>query len=188
MAYRTIVFSEDPILRETSRHIREVTPEIEELVEDMFETMREAGGVGLAAVQIGVPLRVVVVEVPEEMEDESAGTSLVLINPELARTSREMEEGIEGCLSVPGWVGEVSRHTRVTVKGLDRHGKKTRLRANGYLARVLQHEIDHVNGILFIDKADEVWPVQEGEEETIEAEAAAGTIMFEGGGLESPLE
>ena len=185
MATRTIVYSEDPILRESSTRIRRVTPDVEELIADMFETMRVNNGVGLAAVQVGVPLRVITVEIPEDLEDPDAGTSLALINPELARSSDEMEDGIEGCLSVPGWVGEVSRHHRVTVKAMDERGKKVRVRASGYLARVLQHEIDHLNGVLFIDLAKEMWPVTEGEEEAAEAQAAGG----EGGaGIEAFLE
>jgi peptide deformylase len=183
MAVRSIVFSEDPILRERSTRVRRVTEDLRELAEDMFETMRAANGVGLAAVQVGVPVRLIVVEIPEDVEDPLAGTSLALVNPELARTSDELEEGIEGCLSVPGWVGDVPRHSYVTVKALDLEGKKVRVKAEGYLARVLQHEIDHVNGILFIDLAKEMWPVEEGEEEAVEAAAARG-----GGGVEGLLE
>ncbi|HHS97899.1 MAG TPA: peptide deformylase [Chloroflexi bacterium] len=173
MALRTIVFSDNPILRRRSSRVARITPDIRQLVEDMFETMRAANGVGLAAVQVGVPLRVIVVEIPEDLDDPDAGTSLALVNPELARVSKETEEGVEGCLSVPGWLGNVLRHRQVTVKGLDLKGRKVRLRATGYLARVLQHEIDHLNGILFIDRTDEIWPVEEGEEEMAEAEAAA---------------
>jgi peptide deformylase len=154
----------------------------------MVETMRTANGVGLAAIQIGVPERVIVVEVPEEVPDEEDQEEYqeehqeeetprptifhVVINPELARKSRQVEEGIEGCLSVPGWVGEVPRHHTVTVKGLDPQGKDVRIKAEGLLARVFQHEIDHCDGILFIDRiedSEKIWPVPEGEEETAEA-------------------
>ncbi|HIE39125.1 MAG TPA: peptide deformylase [Anaerolineales bacterium] len=173
MTLRPILFSDNPILRRKSHRVPRVTGETRQLIEDMFETMRAAQGVGLAAVQIGIPMRVIVIEIPEDLEDPDAGRRLALINPELARVSNEMEEGIEGCLSVPGWMGEVSRHLGVTVKGLDPRGKKVRVRARGYLARVLQHEIDHLNGVLFIDRASEVWQVEEGEEERLEAEAAA---------------
>lgn len=173
MAARSILFSDNPLLREKSRRVRRVTKETRQLIEDLFDTMRPARGVGLAAVQVGVPLRVIVAEVPEYLDDPDAGTAFALINPELARVSEETEEGIEGCLSVPGWVGEVPRHLAVTVKGLDARGKKVRKRATGYLARILQHEIDHLNGVLFIDRANEVWEVEEGEEEAIEAEEAA---------------
>lgn len=172
MALRTIVLSANPLLRQKSRRVRRVTAATERLVQDMLETMRAEDGVGLAAVQVGVPQQVVVVEIPEDLDDPDAGTSLVLVDPDLARVSEEMEEGVEGCLSVPGWVGRVPRHLSVTVKGLDARGKKVRMRAEGYLARVLQHEIDHLNGVLFIDKALETWPVEEGEEEAIEAELA----------------
>ena len=172
MSLRQIIFSENPLLHAKSHRVPEVNAEVEKLVQDMFETMHASAGVGLAAVQVGVPWRVVIAAIPEGMDDPDAGKSLVLINPELARTSSETEEGVEGCLSVPGWVGNVERHVAVTIKGLDRRGKKVRVRARGYLARVLQHEIDHTNGILFTDKATEVWPAEEGEEERIEMEQA----------------
>ena len=123
--------------------------------------------------QVAVPLRVIVIEIPEDMDDPDAGASLALVNPVLARTSAEIEDGVEGCLSVPGFVGQVPRHSWVVVKALDRNGKKVRIRADGYLARVLQHEIDHLDGVLFIDRTDEVWAVEEGQEEMIEAEYAA---------------
>jgi peptide deformylase len=187
MAVRSIIFTDNPILRDKSHRVRRVTPDIEQLVDDMFETMEEARGVGLAAVQVGVPVRVIVVQIPEDMEDEpDAGTTLALVNPELARTSDEMEDGVEGCLSVPGLIGMVPRHTYATVKGLDMQGKKVRIRAQGYLARVLQHEIDHLNGVLFIDHAGEIWTVQEGEEEAAEVEAHSRRGA--GGDLESLLE
>lgn len=183
MALRPILFSDNPILREKSRRVPRISSETQRLIEDMFETMRSAGGVGLAAVQVGVPLRVVVVEIPEDMEDPDAGVSFALINPELARVSEEMEEGVEGCLSIPGWAGHVPRHLAVTVRGLDRQGRKVRMRARGYLARVLQHELDHLDGVLFIDRASETWPIEAGEEERIEAEAAGRRGARERGGL-----
>ena len=181
MSVCAIVFSDDLLLRKKSRRVRRVGPETQQLIDDMIDTMREANGLGLAAIQIGVPERVIVIEMPEPVEDEDdeeqeehpRPTKLyVIINPELARTSRETEEGIEGCLSVPGLVGEVERHSTVTVKGMDRQGQKLRLKAEGLLARALQHEIDHCNGILFIDHIDDpekIWPVAEGEEEAAEA-------------------
>jgi peptide deformylase len=168
MSLRQIIFSDNPLLREKSRRVPRVTPEIERLIEDMFETMRANGGVGLAAVQVGAPLRVITIEIPEDLEDPDAGVSFALLNPDLARVSKETEEGTEGCLSVPGWAGTVERHVEVTVKGLNAQGKPVRRRARGYLARVLQHEIDHLNGVLFIDRASEIWPVEEGEEEAAE--------------------
>ena len=175
MSIRPIVLYDDPLLRKKSRRVRRVGPALQKLIDDMVETMRAANGIGLAAIQIGVPERVVVIEVPEENEDEEnprPRTLHVVINPELARKSREVEEGIEGCLSIPGWVGEVPRHRAVTVKGLDSRGRAVRIKAEGLLARIFQHEIDHCDGILFIDHiedAEKIWPVPEGEEETAEA-------------------
>jgi peptide deformylase len=180
MSLRPIVLSDDPLLREKSRRVRRVSPDLQELVDDMIETMHAGNGVGLAAVQVGVPERVIVVQALEEPEEGAEeeelrpGELYVVINPELVRASRETEEGLEGCLSVPGWVGMVSRHRTVTVKGMDRRGQDVRIKAEGFLARVFQHEIDHCHGILFIDHIDDpekIWPVEEGEEEAIEADA-----------------
>jgi peptide deformylase len=180
MSVRQIIFSNDPLLHRPSRRVRRVDVDMQELIEDMIETMHQADGIGLAGVQVGAAERVIVVEVPiipededEEIEGPIDSELLVLINPELVRASHEMEEGIEGCLSVPGWVGEVERHCAVTVEGLDRGGNKVRVEAEGLLARVFQHEIDHCQGILFIDRIqdpEKIWPVEEGREE--EAEAA----------------
>jgi peptide deformylase len=184
MSVRPILFSDNPLLRKKSRHMRRVSPTVQRLIDDMAETMHAADGIGLAAIQVGVPERVIVVQLPLEKEKEkdpkdeknpSDGKLYAIINPELARKSRDMEDGIEGCLSVPGWVGEVSRHHAVTVKGLDRRGQRVRIKTEGLLARVFQHEIDHCDGVLFIDHIEDpekIWPVPEGEEEA--AEAAQG--------------
>jgi peptide deformylase len=172
MAVHPIVLSDDPLIRQKSRRVRRVGPAVQELIDDMVETMHAANGIGLAAIQIGVPERVIVVQLPEDEEDPESDKLYVVINPELARKSREAEEGIEGCLSVPGLVGEVSRHQAVTVKGRDLKGRPVRIKAGGLLARVFQHEIDHCNGILFIDHIEDpekIWPVPEGEEEAAEA-------------------
>lgn len=177
MAVRQIVFSNESILHEPSRPVRRVDQDVLELVEDMIETMHSADGIGLAAVQIGVPERVVVIELPgvcdEEEAQHPAQTEIyALINPELVNTSDELAGGIEGCLSVPGWVGEVERHQAVTVEALDLEGYPVRIRAEGLLARVVQHEIDHCRGVLFIDHIkdpEKIWRVEEGQEEAIEA-------------------
>jgi peptide deformylase len=172
MSVRPIVFSDDPLLREKSHRVRRVGPDVQQLVDDMVETMRATNGIGLAAIQIGVPERVIVVQLPEDEEDPESGEPYAIINPELARKSREMEEGIEGCLSIPGWVGEVPRHHAVTIKGLDPQGRPVRVKAQGWLARAFQHEVDHCDGVLFIDRIEDpekIWPVPEGEEEAAEA-------------------
>lgn len=178
MAVRQIVTSEDPMLRRVSHRVQQASPDVQKLIADMLETMRAANGIGLAAIQVGVSERVIVIEVPEETEEEdddsepSSTLQVILLNPEIRRASRDMEEGIEGCLSVPGWVGEVERHYAVTVRGLDAKGKPVRIRAEGLLARVLQHEIDHCDGVLFIDHitdTEKIWSVAPGEEEAAEA-------------------
>ncbi len=168
---------------------------VQGLIDDMIETMREADGIGLAAVQVGVPERVVVIEIPvmgeedEEEGEEPAGRAQsedeepelhVLINPEVVRASRELEEGVEGCLSVPGWAGEVGRHRAVVVEAMDRQGREVRLEAEGLLARVLQHEIDHCQGVLFIDRIEDpekIWKVEVGREEEAEATGKRGETL-----------
>ncbi len=154
MAIRHIVTvdEDNPVLRRRARRVRKINKSIQALIDDMVETMRAAPGVGLAAPQVGVPLRVIVVEIPEEEGDPNSGRLYTLINPQIVWASDEMEEGEEGCLSVPGWVGLVDRHTEVTVKALNRGGKEVKIKAGGFLARVLQHEIDHLEGILFVDR------------------------------------
>jgi len=183
MAVREVITIGDPRLRQSSDEITEITPEIEQLIDDMIETMHEEDGMGLAAVQVGEMQRIILVELPEDLggsdeEDEEieplpgAGQLYVVLNPRIVRESQETEVGIEGCLSVPGYVGEVERAVQVTVRGRDRHGKKFRLRPRGLLARVFQHEIDHCNGVLYVDKltdVDKMWIVVEGTEEEVEA-------------------
>ncbi len=192
MPVRQIVFSDDPLLRKKSRRVRRVSKNIQQLVDDMVETMHAANGIGLSAIQVGVPERIVVVQLPpQDPKDDSngegnpdSGKLYVVINPKLVRKSSDVEDGIEGCLSVPGWVGEVSRHSSVTVKGLDRQGERVRIKADGFLARVLQHEIDHCEGIVFtdlIEDPEKIWPVKEGEEEAAEAaqEVPDGVVASE---------
>ncbi len=191
MSVREILFSNDPLLHEPSRRVRGLDERVRELIDDMIETMREADGIGLAAVQVGVPERVVVIEIPvvregEEEAEEAPGHALsgveetelyVLINPEVVRASRELEEGVEGCLSVPGWAGEVERHREVVVEAVDRQGREVRLKAEGLLARVLQHEIDHCQGVLYIDRIEDpekIWKVEVGREEEAEATGKRG--------------
>lgn len=177
MSVRQIVFSDNPILRQRSRPVREVNSRVQQLIDDMIETMHAAHGIGLAAVQIGVPERIIVVRLPIDSEDNGQGPEkgrlYVIINPEIVRSSIETETDLEGCLSVPGLVGEVARRTAVTVRGLDRRGKPIRIKARGWLARVLQHEIDHCEGILFIDRISDrskLWREEE-EEETSPADS-----------------
>lgn len=131
------------LLRRRARAVGRVTPQVQRLVDGMIETMHEANGVGLAAPQVGVSKRIIVAKVNERLH--------VLIDPKIVK--REGEElGTEGCLSIPGVIGEVPRAVRVIVKGKNRKGRGITLEAEGMLARVLQHEVDHLDGILFLDR------------------------------------
>ncbi|MFQ5922817.1 MAG: peptide deformylase [Anaerolineales bacterium] len=168
---RPIVTVPDPVLREKAKPVRQITPEIQTLIDDMIETIREAPGVGLAAPQVGVGLQVIVVEYAEGSENAEEDAEpkppklYALVNPEITRHSKETELGNEGCLSIPDYMGEIERYSTVTVKGLDRHGKSFKLKAKGWLARIFQHEIDHINGVLFIDRTDKVWKLEPEEEQ-----------------------
>ncbi len=146
MAIVPIRFFPDPVLRQKSKRVRIVDGSIQKLICDMIETMHAAPGVGLAAPQIGVPLRVIVIGIPEKEE-------LVLINPQLARRKGERLV-TEGCLSIPGFNGPIKRSVSVTVKGRDQNGKEIRIKAEELLAQALEHEIDHLNGVLYIDRLE----------------------------------
>ncbi|MBI4188498.1 MAG: peptide deformylase [Chloroflexi bacterium] len=136
----------DPILRQKSKQVRSVNGSIHKLINDMLETMHAAPGVGLAAPQVGVLLRVIVLGIPEEPD-------IVLINPKIVRKSGERLVN-EGCLSLPGYIGQVKRAVSVTVKGLDQDGKELRIKADELLAQALEHEINHLNGILYFDQLE----------------------------------
>jgi peptide deformylase len=138
----------DPVLRQKAKRVRKIDGSILKLIDDMVQTMYEIGGVGLAAPQVGVSLRVAVIEIPGE-------ETIVLVNPEVVKRSGEMEV-TEGCLSVPGYRGDIKRSEKVTVKALDRNGKEFRIKGEGLLAEALEHEIDHLNGALYIDHLDSV--------------------------------
>lgn len=164
MALRKIVTLPETVLRRKARVITTFDKNLQTLIDDMIETMREAPGVGLAAPQVNISERLIVVEYADEDDEEGEVQPkklYVMINPEIVKSSEETLMGVEGCLSIPNLVGEVERHTAVQVKGLNRHGKPTKLKADGWLARIFQHEIDHLNGILFPDRATRVWKPQE---------------------------
>jgi peptide deformylase len=155
MAVRQLVFEGDPRLREKSIKIRKVDDDLRRLVDDMFETMHAENGVGLAGPQIGVLRRIIVIGIPEGLEnDDDPAIELALVNPEIVRSSGH-QLGPEGCLSIPNWYGDVPRSMNVTVKARDLDDREVRIKATGYLARTLQHEIDHLDGILFIDHIED---------------------------------
>ncbi|MEW6142118.1 MAG: peptide deformylase [Chloroflexota bacterium] len=139
-------FPENKALRQKARKVTDIDGKIQTLIDDMIDTMHHAGGVGLAAPQVGVSLRVIVVQVPGE-------EPTVLINPEIVRRTGK-QEVTEGCLSVPSYYGEIERSTGVVVKGKDRQGKAVRIKATGLMAEAFEHEIDHLNGVLYIDRIE----------------------------------
>ena len=152
MALRNIVTLGDEVLRKKCRPVGEVTERIQTLVDDMIETMHDANGVGLAAPQVGVMRRIFVVDIGEG--------PIVLINPEIIEMSGE-QTGEEGCLSLPGKAGTVTRANYVKIKGLDREGNEQVYEGTELLARAFQHGNDHLDGILYIDKATETWEYEE---------------------------
>jgi peptide deformylase len=152
MALLTILTDENPRLRLKSQKITKFDKALRELAMNMLETMDNANGVGLAAPQVGVLQRLIVISIPADLDYEgSPEFNAVLVNPEIAKCSGE-QIGEEGCLSVPGWYGDVKRYYAVTVRGRDVYGKEVRIKAEGWPARCLQHEIDHLDGIIFTDK------------------------------------
>lgn len=169
MAVREIIQPDNPILRKKAHKVASFDRKFQQLVDDMIETMLGAPGVGLAAPQVAVSQRLIVAQLPDDEESreaygKDAGVLYVVANPEIIKVSKEMVEGVEACLSIPGYFGKVDRHEKVTVRGLDRYGKPLRVKAEGWLARVFQHEIDHLDGRLFIDIAKEIWEQKPGEE------------------------
>ncbi|MCA1899155.1 MAG: peptide deformylase [Chloroflexi bacterium] len=182
MALRQIITLPDPVLRRKAKPVTNFGKDLQVLIDDMIETMRAAPGVGLAAPQVGVSERLAVIEYAEEDEEneESAAEGAevapkppkpkrlyVVINPEIIKASEEKVMGVEGCLSIPGLVGEVERHEAIQVKALNRHGKPVKLKAAGWLARIFQHEIDHLNGVVFTDLAARVWQPKEEVEDNV---------------------
>lgn len=143
----------DPVLRQKAKRVTKIDSSTQRLIDDMIDTMRAANGVGLAANQVGILQKIVVIEIPDEEEVR------VLINPEVTRREGEREVD-EGCLSIPGYRGGLTRSVKVRVRALDRLGKTVRIKAEGLLAQALEHETDHINGILYIDhlqNSDHLW-------------------------------
>jgi len=171
MAYlREIITEGHPTLRKVAKKValaELADPIFQQMLDDMFETMYAAPGIGLAAPQINISKRIFTLDL---QDDDEAHGAMVLINPKFTVTEGEIE-ATEGCLSVPGMVGEMTRFERVVCTGVDRYGKKVELDAEGLFARCLQHEMDHLDGVLYIDKAQNIRPA-ETDEEQAEAEAA----------------
>lgn len=184
MALRTIVTLPEPVLHRKARPVTKFDKNLQTLIDDMIDTMRGAPGVGLAAPQVGISERLIVVEYAEpltptplpegegqevrnnEDQKEVKPKLYVMINPEVVKVSEETVSGVEGCLSVPGLVGEVERFSEIQIRGLNRRGQPMKVKAKGWLARIFQHEMDHINGVVFTQRATKVWkPVTEEEEQ-----------------------
>ena len=148
MSQRKIVIEPDPILREKSATLEKVDNELRKLLDDMLETMYAAPGIGLAAVQVGILKRLIVIDISKDKEKKNP---LFLINPEIISRSKKTSIYEEGCLSLPGHFAEIERPAECLIKFLDYNGKEKELSANGLLSTCIQHEVDHLNGILFID-------------------------------------
>ncbi len=181
MAVLPIRVAGDPVLRQKAKKVPKIDASIEKLIDDMIETMRDAPGVGLAANQVGVALRVIVMEIPEFDDREEPEKDLyVLINPQIVKRSGQRRLD-EGCLSIPGYKAEVPRSVSVTVKGLNREGKEIRIKAeDNLLAEAIEHEVDHINGMLYIDHLDSIDELVDLTEEAAAAEASDGADGVDG--------
>ena len=157
MTIREITTFPADVLRTKAKDVMVFDDKLQQLIDDMVVTMRDAPGIGLAAPQIGVAKRVIVVEFGHESDESIPKQLYVVVNPEIIHKSEKTVAGVEGCLSVPGIAGEVNRASVITVSGQDPKGQKIKIRAEGWLARIFQHETDHVNGILYTDRAETLW-------------------------------
>ena len=159
--------SADSVLKRKAKRVPKIDSSIQRLIDGMIETMKQSSGVGLAAPQVGVSLRVVVFQMPDDDEPTA------IINPEIVKRAGERDV-TEGCLSIPGYYGEIKRSESVTVKGLDRQGKAIRIKAIGLIAQALEHELDHLNGILYVDHIESQEKLHK-----IESETGVGKVRRE---------
>jgi len=180
MPLREIIYASDSRLRQKAKRVKQFGPALEALADDMLETMHEAYGIGLAAPQIGLLQRLFVAELPEDENDPQSGKPFVLVNPEVIKFASKEVEGEEGCLSIPTWYGMVWRPEWIVVKAQDVNGKPIKVRAEGLLARVFLHEMDHLDGVLFVDRVespDKLWQVTP---EELQARQKQGAQVAEG--------
>ncbi len=178
MSALPIIQPDNPILRRPAARVNNFGPELQNLIDNMRDTLAKAGGAGLAGPQVAQSLRIILARLPDDADNqrkyaEDAGALQIVVNPRIIRRSEEMVAGVEGCLSLPGLLGDVERHQSIEIAGQDRDGRPIRLAASGWLARVFQHEIDHLDGILYIDIASRVWR-PDGENEAIASAATVG--------------
>jgi len=176
MSLLEIIQPDNPVLRRQALRINDFGAPLQDLINDMYETMIEAEGVGLAGPQVAQSLRLILVRLPDddnsqETYGEEAGKLYVVAHPKISKRSPDTVSGVEGCLSLPGLLGDVERHQSIEVTGQDRNGSPMCLQASDWLARIFQHEIDHLDGKLFIDIATRVWRPEEEENSIVEKEA-----------------
>jgi peptide deformylase len=158
----------DPVLRKKASKIEKITRDQQKIIDDMIETMRDQQGIGLAAPQIGVSQRIIVVELDQSEDVPGSGVVYALVNPEISKPSEEKWVAEEGCLSIPGWRGEVERAQKITVKAMNRDGQRVKLELEGWVARAMQHEVDHLDGVLYIDKLispERIWQIKDNAKE-----------------------
>jgi peptide deformylase len=161
MPAREVITVPHPSLRKKAAPVTDFGVETQQLIDDMITTLHEKSGAGLAAPQVNVSQQVILVEYGSEEDDSIPPTLYVVVNPRITRFSQEIVSGAEGCLSIPRLMGEVERSQEIVVEGQDRHGESLKMKLNGWVARIFQHEIDHLNGILYTDRTTNVWETDE---------------------------
>ena len=166
MTVLPIIQPDNPLLRRQAQRVTDFDADLQVLIDDMVETMTAAQGVGLAGPQVAQSRRLIVLRLPDDEESveeygEAAGKLYIVANPAIVWRSQDKVSGVEGCLSLPGLLGDVERCSSIEVAGQDRQGQPIRLTASGWLARVFQHEIDHLDGVLYIDIATKIWRPEE---------------------------
>lgn len=176
MSLLEVIQPDNPALRRQAARINDFGAALQDLINDMYETMIDAEGVGLAGPQVAQSLRLILVRLPDDEDSQEtygddAGKLYVVVNPKISKRSHDTVYGVEGCLSLPGLLGDVERYQSIEVTGQDRNGNPMCLQASDWLARVFQHEIDHLDGKLFIDIATRVWRPEEEENGIVEKEA-----------------
>ncbi len=161
MPAREIIIVPHPTLRKKAAPVTDFGAETQQLIDDMIITLHQESGAGLAAPQVNVSQQVILVEFGSEEDENIPPTMYVAVNPKITRFSKDLVLGAEGCLSIPNLMGEVERAQEIVVEGQNRHGEPLKMKLRGWVARIFQHEVDHLNGILYTDRTSEVWETDE---------------------------
>jgi len=165
MSLRKIIIDPHPTLRRRAKKVAQFDHDLRTLIDDMIETMQEAPGVGLAAPQVNISQRVIVVQFGDDEDPEAPLEPYAVVNPRITTFSQDIVVGVEGCLSIPDMLGDVPRPIAAKIAGFDRNGEPLNIEAEGWLARIFQHEVDHLNGVLFTDHALRVWLADDDDDE-----------------------